>query len=103
MSLMIFFTLYFMNNILWCAGQKQNFLLIIVDDLRTSLGSYGDGNAHTPNIDRLAREAAIFSQAFAQVSIKLTRFIFHIIIFLYYVSIVLASSMRTKQKFIFNK
>ncbi|CAL7933446.1 unnamed protein product [Xylocopa violacea] len=46
--------------------QKQNFLFIIIDDLRTALGSYGDTKAYTPNIDRLATKAAIFSEAFAQ-------------------------------------
>lgn len=66
----MFFMLYFINLIAWCAAQKQNFLLIIVDDLRTALGCYGDTKAYTPNIDHLATEAAIFSQAFAQVSIK---------------------------------
>lgn len=65
--------LYFINLISWCVTQKQNFLLIIVDDLRTTLGCYGDDKAYTPNIDYLAKEAAIFSQAFAQVSIELNR------------------------------
>ncbi|XP_033186851.1 iduronate 2-sulfatase isoform X2 [Bombus vancouverensis nearcticus] len=60
------FTLWFINLIVWCTAQKQNFLLIIVDDLRTALGCYGDAKAYTPNIDRLATGAAIFSQAFAQ-------------------------------------
>lgn len=67
----MFVTLWFINLIVWCTAQKQNFLLIIVDDLRTALGCYGDAKAYTPNIDRLAAGAAIFSQAFAQVSIKL--------------------------------
>lgn len=58
--------LHFINLIAWCTAQKQNFLLIIVDDLRTALGCYGDTKAYTPNIDHLATEAAIFSQAFAQ-------------------------------------
>ncbi|XP_017760628.1 PREDICTED: iduronate 2-sulfatase, partial [Eufriesea mexicana] len=63
---MMFIMLYFINLIAWCATQKQNFLLIIVDDLRTTLGCYGDDKAYTPNIDGLAKDAAIFSQAFAQ-------------------------------------
>ncbi|XP_050592811.1 iduronate 2-sulfatase isoform X3 [Bombus affinis] len=62
----MFVTLWFINLIVWCTAQKQNFLLIIVDDLRTALGCYGDAKAYTPNIDRLATGAAIFSQAFAQ-------------------------------------
>ncbi|XP_043514943.1 iduronate 2-sulfatase isoform X1 [Frieseomelitta varia] len=59
-------TLCFVSLIVWCTAERQNFLLIIVDDLRTTLGCYGDIKAYTPNIDRLATEAAIFSQAFAQ-------------------------------------
>ncbi|CAD1479234.1 unnamed protein product [Heterotrigona itama] len=62
----MFVTLCFASLIVWCTAERQNFLLIIVDDLRTTLGCYGDLKAYTPNIDRFAAEAAIFSQAFAQ-------------------------------------
>ncbi|XP_029037438.2 iduronate 2-sulfatase isoform X2 [Osmia bicornis bicornis] len=62
----MFFTLYFINLLTWCTAQRQNFLLIIVDDLRTALGCYGDSKAYTPNIDHLAKRSAIFSQVFAQ-------------------------------------
>ncbi|XP_043257543.1 iduronate 2-sulfatase [Colletes gigas] len=62
----MFFTLCLMASIAWCTAQKENFLLIIVDDLRTTLGCYGDAKAYTPNIDRLASQSAIFSRAFAQ-------------------------------------
>ena len=44
-----------------------NILLIIVDDLRTTLGCYGDANAYTPNIDALAEDGIVFTEAFAQV------------------------------------
>lgn len=47
---------------------RPNFLLIIVDDLRTALGCYGDANAYTPNIDALAKDSIIFNEAYAQVS-----------------------------------
>ncbi|KYN44493.1 Iduronate 2-sulfatase [Trachymyrmex septentrionalis] len=43
-----------------------NILLIIVDDLRTTLGCYGDANAYTPNIDALAEDGIVFTEAFAQ-------------------------------------
>lgn len=46
---------------------RPNILLIIVDDLRTTLGCYGDVNAYTPNIDILAEDSVIFTEAFAQV------------------------------------
>ncbi|KAK5643922.1 hypothetical protein RI129_007767 [Pyrocoelia pectoralis] len=45
---------------------KPNVLLIIVDDLRPSLGVYGDKNARTPNIDTLAKKSAVFTNVFAQ-------------------------------------
>ncbi|XP_054008489.1 iduronate 2-sulfatase isoform X1 [Hylaeus anthracinus] len=62
----MFLIFYLVISINLCIAQKQNFLLIIIDDLRTSLGCYGDAKAYTPNIDRLARESAIFSQTFVQ-------------------------------------
>ncbi|XP_036148458.1 iduronate 2-sulfatase isoform X2 [Monomorium pharaonis] len=45
---------------------RPNILLIIVDDLRTTLGCYGDANAYTPNIDALAEDGIVFTEAFAQ-------------------------------------
>lgn len=41
-------------------------LFIAVDDLRPTLGAYGDPDIKTPNIDRLARSGAVFLQAHAQ-------------------------------------
>jgi arylsulfatase A-like enzyme len=45
---------------------RPNVLFIAVDDLRTTLGAYGDPDIKTPNIDRLARSGAVFLQAHAQ-------------------------------------
>ncbi|MFW5856908.1 MAG: sulfatase, partial [Planctomycetota bacterium] len=42
---------------------KPNVLFIAVDDLRPFLGCYGDVNAHTPNIDRLAERGVLFTNA----------------------------------------
>lgn len=47
--------------------KKPNVLLIIVDDLRPALGVYGSSNAHTPNIDKLAKKSFVFANAFSQV------------------------------------
>lgn len=46
---------------------KQNILLIISDDLRTTLGCYGDPIARTPNVDALSRESVTFLNTYAQV------------------------------------
>jgi arylsulfatase A-like enzyme len=50
------------------AGQapRPNVLLIAVDDLRPTLGAYGDSIIRTPNIDRLARSGVVFLNAHVQ-------------------------------------
>ncbi|RZC42461.1 iduronate 2-sulfatase [Asbolus verrucosus] len=49
-----------------CTPLKPNVLLLIIDDLRPSLGTYGDPNARTPNIDNLASKSFVFNNAYAQ-------------------------------------
>lgn len=48
------------------ATDTLNVLLIIVDDLRPSLGCYGDKLVRSPNIDQLASHSLLFQNAFAQ-------------------------------------
>lgn len=46
--------------------RKANILLLMVDDLRPELGSYGSDHIKTPNIDKLASESVLFDNAYAQ-------------------------------------
>jgi arylsulfatase A-like enzyme len=45
---------------------KPNVLFICIDDLRPELGCYGKTYIHSPNIDKLAKSGALFSNHFAQ-------------------------------------
>ncbi len=51
------------------AGERPNVLLILVDDLKPSLGSFGDPVAVSPNIDRLASEGMRFERAYCNQSV----------------------------------
>ena len=46
--------------------KKPNVLLIIVDDLRDSLGCYGKKEIHSPAIDLLAEKGTLFTRAYCQ-------------------------------------
>lgn len=50
-------------------AQKPNILFIAVDDLRPSIGCYGDTAAITPNLDRLASQGVLFNRAYCQVAV----------------------------------
>lgn len=45
-------------------ADKPNFVLIVTEDISPNLGCYGDPDAITPNLDRLASQGARFTRAF---------------------------------------
>src|SRR5262249_19713038 len=45
---------------------RPNVLFIVMDDLRATLGSYGDTTTITPNIERLAARSLLFIHAYVQ-------------------------------------
>ena len=47
----------------------RDILLIVVDDLRPQLASYGSTFMHTPNMDQLVSEGVLFERAYAQIAI----------------------------------
>jgi hypothetical protein len=47
-------------------GPKINVLLIVADDLRDTLGCYGNTSAKAPNMDRLAGRGVRFDRAYVQ-------------------------------------
>lgn len=48
---------------------QPNVLFISIDDLRPTLGIYGDETAITPHIDQIAGEGIFFKQAFCQAAV----------------------------------
>ena len=51
------------------AQQRPNILWLTCEDISPSLSMYGDSTAKTPNIDKLASESLIFTEAFAVVGV----------------------------------
>ena len=49
-----------------CLASVPNVLFITVDDLNTEVGFMGDAHAKTPNMDRLAEQSTVFTQAYCQ-------------------------------------
>ncbi|MHC4228621.1 MAG: sulfatase [Planctomycetota bacterium] len=58
-----------LSRSLMASERKPNVLFIAVDDLRTTLGCYGDNTAVTPHVDRLAHSGMVFNRAYCQVAV----------------------------------
>jgi len=64
----IFLCILFLSPIVY-ATDRPNVLFIVVDDLRSSLGIFGDKLAITPNIDALGSRGTVFVNAHCQIAI----------------------------------
>ena len=49
-----------------CYTSQPNIVILIIDDLKPVLGCYGDQAAVSPNIDKIAASAALFTHAYVQ-------------------------------------
>ncbi|WP_375195866.1 sulfatase-like hydrolase/transferase [Sphingobium sp.] len=54
-----------MSAALPAQGRRPNILWLVSEDNNPFIGAYGDKLAHTPNIDRLAREGVLFRNAYS--------------------------------------
>lgn len=65
-------------SIVWAYGadcyaahkQKMNVLFIIADDMRPELGCYGIKDIMTPHIDKLAKQATVFLNAYCNIPVS---------------------------------
>lgn len=58
--------LFLCSHTLMGTQTSPNILILIVDDLRTDLGCYGNEQVITPNIDHLASDGYLFKKAYVQ-------------------------------------
>lgn len=65
-SLLRALLIFLVSGLTTRAADKPNVLFIIADDLNCDLGSYGDPEVKSPNIDALARRGVRFEHAYCQ-------------------------------------
>ena len=66
-TIIIFLLLLYINGHSQNVSERPNVLFICVDDLRPDLGCYGNTLIKSPNIDKLASQGCVFTNAYAQV------------------------------------
>ncbi|MFL3658656.1 MAG: sulfatase-like hydrolase/transferase [Opitutales bacterium] len=64
--LTIFLSVVVVQNITASDKQSKNVLLVLVDDLRPEINSWGNRHFKTPNMDRLAEKGTSFTRAYCQ-------------------------------------
>ncbi len=64
MKHLLAFVLLLSSSFVASAASRPNILLILVDDLKPTLGAYGDRTAITPNLDRLVGRGLRFDAAY---------------------------------------
>ncbi len=52
------------------AQEKPNILWLVCEDISPLLSFYGDSTAHTPNLDKLAKESMIFDNCYTTVGVS---------------------------------
>ncbi|QDT69280.1 Choline-sulfatase [Planctomycetes bacterium MalM25] len=62
----VLLTLFLLGPSLCAAGDRLNVLMIVIDDLRPELHTYGIDAVSTPNIDAFARRGVRFNNAYCQ-------------------------------------
>ena len=62
----LFLLTLFLTGSVAMAAPRTNVLLIVVDDLNTHLGCYGNPTVQSPNLDRLAARGVRFDRAYCQ-------------------------------------
>ena len=62
-------TLFLLNSSQVQKGDKPNVLFIIADDLRPEIKAFGVQEIHTPNMDKLAAESAVFERAYCNIPV----------------------------------
>jgi uncharacterized sulfatase len=60
---LIYISLFLLSTTTWSQSQ-YNLITVVTDDQgRWAMGAYGNDQIHTPNMDRIAREGALFTNA----------------------------------------